>query len=133
VSSKHEIAARHVAGRLCNGLLGLLWHQSQQPDHQLSPAVVAAVAAAREAAARVAAGELALICPSHGCHGCQLNGKLEVRKCVCRSRWCMALFAYVITSMCSCMRACHSAHDSATRKKPCGPAHAASLLCFALK
>lgn len=73
-------AAAAAANSLCDGLLGLLWHQSQLMDHQLSVAVVAAVAAAREAAARVAAGELVLICPSHGCHGCQLNGKLEVRK-----------------------------------------------------
>lgn len=72
-------ASAQSADDLCDGLLGLLWQQSQQPGHQLGPAVVAAVAAAREAAGRVAAGELALICPSHGCHGCRLNGKLEVR------------------------------------------------------
>lgn len=65
--------------QMCDGLLGLLGQQCQQAGHGLSAAVVAAVAAAREAAYRVAGGELVLICPSHGCHGCRLNGKLEVR------------------------------------------------------
>jgi hypothetical protein len=68
-----------LAEQMCDGLLGLLWHQCQHAGYGLSAAVVAAVAAAREAAYRVAVGELVLICPSHGCHGCRLNGKLEVR------------------------------------------------------
>lgn len=74
-----ELAAVSAqAQQLCDGLLGVLLQQSQQADHQLSAPVLAALAAAQEAAVRVASGELVLICPSHGCQGCRLNGKLEV-------------------------------------------------------
>jgi hypothetical protein len=77
--SQPPLPPAELAEALCDGLLGLLWQQCQQAGHGLSAAVVAAVAAARTAAYRVAVGELVLICPSHGCHGCRLNGKLEVR------------------------------------------------------
>lgn len=76
-------AAAAQADALCDGLLGLLWQQSQQPGHQQSPAVLAAVAAARETAGRVVVGELAVNCPSHTCHGCRLNGKLEFMTWCC--------------------------------------------------
>lgn len=67
-----------AAAALSDGLLGVLWQQALQPGNQLSLSVLAAISAAQEAAIRVASGELALCCPSHSCHGCQLNGKQEV-------------------------------------------------------
>jgi hypothetical protein len=80
--SPAAIAAQAEA--LCDGLLGVLWQQGQQPGHGgQSAAVLAAVAAARETAGRVASGELAVNCPSHMCHGCRLNGKHEFMTWCC--------------------------------------------------
>jgi hypothetical protein len=81
------VAASDVQ-QLCDGLLGELQGQLQQPDHGLSAATVAAVATAETAAQMVVNGQVALTCPAHSCHGCLLNGKHEfmVWCCCCYVR-----------------------------------------------